>query len=145
MFYRNETNAVVQDNTFVYCNCGQSRGIKLFDRFLLETVIIATCDKCYEHAPNKEKVTDAEILSFWGDEIDNGIMILNGDCYELDVKGNVREDVDDLDTIYRIVAPNGETVGYEATKEEAERKAREMQGDDILNETQCDYWVTWEE
>jgi hypothetical protein len=145
MYYRNDTNAVIEDNAFAYCNCGQSRAVKLFDYRLMEDVVIVTCDVCHMTSPNHEKLTDAEILKIWGDDIEVGIYYLNGAAYEIDAMDNVREYEDKPDHIYKIVAPNGEVVGYEATREEAEKKAREMQGDDILNETQCDYWVTWDE
>jgi hypothetical protein len=143
MYYRNDTNAVIEDNGLAYCHCGQSRAIKLYDFRLMEDVVIVTCDVCHMTSPNHERLTDAEILKIWGDEIRNGEYSLNGNLYEIDVRGDVYESIEK--GFYRIVAPDGEIVGYEATKEEAERKAREMMGDDILNGTDCVYWVTWGE
>jgi hypothetical protein len=146
MYYRNDTNAVIEDNALAYCHCGQSRAIKLYDFRLMEDVVIVTCDVCHMTSPNNERLTDAEILKIWGDDNEGGIYYLNGAVYEIDAKDNVREYNDEAPHIYKIVAPNGEVVGYERTREEAEQKAREMMGDDILNETQySDYWVTWEE
>jgi|688.fasta_scaffold563758_1 hypothetical protein len=145
MYYRNDTNAVIEDNAFAHCDCGQSRAVKIFDYHLMEDVVIVTCDRCHENASGLDALNDAEILKTWGDDNEGGIYYLNGAAYEIDAMNNVREYEDKADHIYKIVAPNGEVVGYEATREEAEKKAREMQGDDILNETQCDYWVTWDE
>jgi hypothetical protein len=143
MYYRNDTNAVIEDNGLAYCNCGQSRAIKFEDHALRITETIITCDTCFATAPNHLRMTDAEILQEYGDEIQNDLYVLCGAMYEIDAKGNVREWSDE--TPYKIVAPNGEIVGYERTREEAEQKAREMMGDDVLNDTQCEYWVTWDE
>jgi hypothetical protein len=143
MYYRNDTNAVIEDNSFATCACGLSRAVKFFDHKLMEEVVILTCDACHATAPNYLRFTDAEILKYWGDEIQNNVFVLCGAMYEIDVRGDVYESIEK--GFYRIVAPDGEIVGYEATREEAEKKAREMMGDDILNGTDCVYWVTWGE
>jgi hypothetical protein len=145
MYYRNDTNAVIEDNSFATCDCGLSRAVKFFDHKLMEDVVILTCDACHATAPNHLRFTDAEILREYGDSDGDGFYWFNGNIYEIDPKNNVREYYKENMQVYRIIAPNGEEVGYEHTKEEALKRARQMMGDDILNDTQCDYWVTWDE
>jgi hypothetical protein len=145
-FYRSQTDSIIDDNSYTDCKCSEEVCIKFYSHQWSEEIQIVSCDRCHATAESAERLTDAQILRIFADEIDDNVFIFLGASYEIDDFDNVRDYYANPEKIYKIIAPNGEVVAYERTRDDAERKAREMHGEDIMSDTQiCRYWITWEE